>query len=52
MDSVKASIARPTYRRLMAARARLKEQKGRNVSVSETLDDLMDRAGEPKAAEA
>lgn len=46
MDSVKASISRPVYNRLMAIRQRLIAEKRRNVSVSEMLEILLERAGE------
>ena len=46
MDSVKASIARPVYERIMAARRALIEERGYNVSVSQVIEIMLDRAAE------
>lgn len=46
MDSVKASIARPVYERIMAARRALIEQRGYNLSVSQVIEIMLDRAAE------
>ena len=46
LGEVRFPVSRPVHARLLAIQERLKDEKGRQVTLTETLEILLDRAGE------
>ena len=52
IEQVKISFAKPAAQRLAEARQRMSDSKGRHVTYTETLEALLDQAGEREDAGA